>query len=487
MAFNNVFQDSYQAYKVVIKFSELEDSEGVSLGLEDYVATIRPDVSVTDKLISNIHFNWQRGNDDVDAFGMAESSTASVEIIDRAGTLNPNNADSEYFGYMLAGIAVDVYISSGVDENEEPGTDEYFIWQTYGKWFTVSFNAELASGSYSPVVIALEDCLNTVGQKTIEDPDNEGTAVGLVDMGASDILTAIFGLAGLTVQDLQITIPANTFKFSALYGEYVRDAVNRVCNTLNLRCYTRLDGKVYVEPNTGVSDANHHSWTVDGMTAMTSEITTFAMYNEVTLSYANKSAEVRALGYATVDLEQGLNTVVIYFGDRAYDVRSIRAFVSVGAGDGSFDGNGSFTISRWDAWQNGVQLIVNATADIPGVTFVAFGGTELSEESKKQRKAVIGNIKTAASMRYEISYDGLLSDEQSVQLVNNAVNAIKMQSVIKRIHNTYYSLFMQAGDALTIQNCGSSFDGTYIINKVDVTAGEAYSLSVELLQAVVSE
>lgn len=488
MALYDVYQNSYQAYIMTIKFSELVDSEGVSLGLDDYTATIRPDIEVSDRLIRNTSFNWQRGNDDVDAFGMAESSTAMIEVVDRDGTLNPSNVDSPYYGYLLAGIPVEVYVSSDVDTTKTPGTDAYFIWQPYGRWLTVSFNAELSSGSYAPVQVALEDYLNTIGQRTIENPDEEGTAVGFVNQTASSLLANVFAITGIPQQYINMIIPSSTFTFSAMFGELVRDVINRVCNTLALRCYTRRDGLIYIEPNTGVSDNNHHTWTVDGMTALTSEITNFAMYNEVYLKYSDKSTNVRLLGSNTVDLEQGLNTIVIYFGSTAYDVRAVRAYVGVGDPDDDeseshiFDGEGTFDIRIWQAWNNGIQLVVYASADIPSVTLEVYGGTEKLSQNKKKVSIPIGNVQTAASMRYNIEYDGLLSDEQAQILAVNAANAVKMQSTIKRLNNTYYSLFMQAGDKIVIQNCGPSFNGTYIVNKVDISAGENYSLSAELLQ-----
>lgn len=482
----DTIQNFFTSYKLVIKFSELTDTSGTSLGLDDYVVYMLDGFVDNTRFIGDIKTDLSIGNDDVAVLGVAESSTAMVQVYDYDGTLNPDNSDSVYNGYLLNGIRAELYKATEVNSSETPGTDAYYQWQAYGEWYTTGFNAELSDGSYAPVQLSFEDRMNNLGAKSLDFTAEQ--SFGFSGLSGAELLARIFEFAGLSENDYVIHIDPNKDNFSGWGvkpGDLVRDIINRVCQATLTRCYFRMDGKLYVEEIDYITGRD--IWQVDGMNALTSNIGQNVIYNDACVKYYIPSDfKFDELCNEEVDLVTGDNNISLFFNGSAMSIDDIRAFVSVenaneDSNNTGYAGDGEFNITEWSGWEKGVNIKVYSTANIPKVTLVIYGHVVDGEPRRSAKQLVNEDVATWSSMTFEFDSLGTMSSSAANTLAANIASAIRKLTVKKAMHDTAYSIDMQIGDVLQIQNCGTSFDGYYKISRLSMETGETYSLSLEFM------
>ena len=229
--------------KASIKFSELIDIEGTSLGLDDIVVYYG-DVNESGMFIVEADFNFIDSNCDVNMLGVSESSTACLLLYDRTGVLSPDNEDSPYYSTLINGVHVKIEINDH-EENNTP------VWEPYGEWYITSVTSELADGEYQPLRICLQDRLNILGDMEIT--NDEGELAAISGVTAAEILDGVLSnikWLGVNLEsgvdyviDSAITAMDDAI-FGVTSGSKVRDIINNVCRTCLARAYIRLDGKL---------------------------------------------------------------------------------------------------------------------------------------------------------------------------------------------------------------------------------------------------
>lgn len=483
MVIQNIYQDGFTAYKLVIKFSELTNRSGESLGLSDYTVVSRPDIENSEKWLASQQFDFICGNDDVETIGMAESSTALMDVFDWNGTLNPDNDNSPYYGYLINGVHAIFYKSSGIVPGSEPGDENRYYWSAYGDWYTTAFNAELSDGSFAPVHISFEDRLNTIGAKHIEFEAEE--AAGYSGLTADALLAAVFTNAGLTSDDYYISIDSSiTYYtgFTAKNGELVRDVVNRICQLTCSRCYVRPDlRRVIVEPVLSCIYGN--SVQLEGMTALTSSLRAAAMYDSVKVTYYKKASKIPVrVGATSADLVTGSNVVNIDFDEPVVGIDNIRVYSQQADEDEEATSNSvSVNLQSWFGWEGGVTVNVGAYGgDVSDVNFEVIGRVATDKKSKTVN--INNNVKTESSLTYEYDSGLIMSKADATATANRLAGIIKSLSVVKAINDTYYTMSILPGDCVVVVNATPSFDGTYKVNRTSIVNGEGYNMTIELIK-----
>ena len=478
--------------KASIKFSELIDIEGTSLGLDDIVVYYG-DVNESGMFIVEADFNFIDSNCDVNMLGVSESSTACLLLYDRTGVLSPDNEDSPYYSTLINGVHVKIEINDH-EENNTP------VWEPYGEWYITSVTSELADGEYQPLRICLQDRLNILGDMEIT--NDEGELAAISGVTAAEILDGVLSnikWLGVNLEsgvdyviDSAITAMDDAI-FGVTSGSKVRDIINNVCRTCLARAYIRLDGKLYIEKYNKKHTSN--TWIVDGMTAIHSINNSNALYSSVCVKYYNRKRTASEL-IASYDLPDipdqeselvldGTNIIFVPFNKSVASIDRIETYVPMGE-DENQDENATLTVTKWTGWSNGCYIETeNSTEDeeLLDCRIDVYGHVPVGQPKLSNVYPINDAVVTATnSVLYYVS-DQILTKSDANKLARRIATYFKNEMRKKTMNDTIYSMKMCIGDKLVLQGVNSNFNGDYRITGVSISLGETYSLSLELVNA----
>ena len=109
-------------------------------------------VDGTGNYIQNIAFSLTEGNCNVNPLGISISNSISMSIYDTEDRLSTTNKSSIYYGKIVNGVRIELFISY-----------DKVNWEPYGEWYTTSWSGEFSDGSHGLISLTAEDKLNTIG------------------------------------------------------------------------------------------------------------------------------------------------------------------------------------------------------------------------------------------------------------------------------------------------------------------------------------
>lgn len=494
---NDTIFNPNTCFKAVFKFSELTTNgeTPVSKGLSDFVA-YAGSVALEGAHIVDQQFNFIDSNCDVNLLGISQSSTAALQVYDYAGTLNPSNTDSPYYGCLLDGIHVEIYKADTFDEQYEPDEDEYYEWETYGDWYTTNFSCAIGEGGVEPVNVSLQDKLNIVGGMEVVFEDGEDEAMsGLTGVAIlRAVLNNVKWWDGSNMQyrhwvegtDYIINIQDTSDIFGITKGELVRDIINNVCQTLLARAYVRYDSKLYIEP----FDYYHtdNEWLIKGQSSLVSSLTGNNLYSDVCVKYWDraqlKNDVIASVNLEDIDSTAGVISKSVTFGRNAASIDSVDIYYDINA-DNENPEDLMIDSIYYRGWSKGCNVKIALVESeneytIKGARLVVRGMIPDGEAMESNHYNIDADTKTATSMSLYYNSNQILTSDAANTLAEKIAAYIKTEIYRKSISGTFYTLNMCVGDKLELEDVGPTFDGVYRITAVSVNIGENYSLNLTL-------
>lgn len=485
-------------FKAVFKFSELvtNGETHVSKGLSDFVAYAGSSGMTNNAIVSNFDFNFIDSNCDVNLLGISQSSTACISVYDIGNSLNPGNTSSPYYGCLLDGVHVEIYIADETDDNYDIGDDRHFVWEPYGNWYTTNFEAALGDSGMEPVRVSLQDRMNIIGGMEVVFEDGEQEA--LAGLTGVAILRAVLNNVkwwnSSTMQyehlvenvDYVILIEDTDDIFGITKGSLVRDIINNVCQTLLARAYVRYDGKLYIEPFNYVHIENE--WQVAGQNSLVSSLTGNNIYSDICIKYYGKGQlESAVIASQELDDMSSDDLVVDKFVSFSRNVASIDSVDIAYNVDPENENPEELMIDSiyYRGWSKGANVRINlkeseSAYTIKGARLVMKGMVPSGEAKESSHYNIDEDTKTATSMTLYYNTNQILSDEVANLLAQKIAGYIKTEIYRKSISGAIYTLKMCVGDKFTLTDVGSTFNGIYRITAISISIGEAYSVNLTL-------
>lgn len=485
-------------FKAIFRFSELvtNGETPVSKGLSDFVAYAGSTGLTGDAVVKDFNFNFADSNCDVNILGISQSSTACLAVYDISNSLNPGNVDSEYYGCLLDGVHVEIYIADTFDDNYDMDDDRHYGWEQYGDWYTTNFEANLSDGGMEPVMVSLEDKVNIIGgsEVTFEDGEEEAIAglTGVAILRATLNNVKWWDSANMQYRYLQegvdyvINITDTDDIFGITKGSLVRDVINNVCQTLLARAYVRLDGKLYIEPFDYVHTTNE--WLVAGQNSLVSSLTGNNIYSDVCVKYYDRG-QLESGQLADVELEtlNSTDSVVdkfISFGRNAASIDSVEVKYDITA-DNQNPEDLMIDEIYYRGWSKGCNVRIalkssESAYTIEGARLIVKGMVPSGNSLESQHYNINTDTKTATSMTLYYNSNQILSADKADTLAQKIAGYIKTEIYRKSISGAIYSLKMCIGDKFTLTDVGPTFSGTYRIINVAINLGESYGVNLTL-------
>lgn len=494
----NTWFNPETVFKVVIKFSELvtNGSTPVSKGLSDFVAYAGSSGMSNYAVVSDFNFDFIDSNCDVNMLGVSQSSTACISIYDIYNRLNPGNSSSPYYGCLLDGVHVEIYISDEVDENYDIGDDRHFVWTKYCDWYTTNFEAELGDGGMMPVRISLQDRLNIIGgmEVTFEDGEQEAlaglTGVAILRAVLNNVKwwnTSLMQYVNLVENtDYVILIEDTDDIFGITKGSLVREVINNVCQTLLARAYIRHDGKIYIESFDHAHTSN--TWQITGQNSLVSSLTGNNIYSDVCVKYYKKNQlKSSVIASQEIDDMSSEDTTVDMFVSFSRNVASIDTADVMYNVDPENENPESLMIDSiyYKGWNRGANVRINLKESetpytIKEASLVMTGMVADGEPKESNHYNINTDTKTVTSMTLYYNANQILDDADANVLAQRIASYMKTEIYRKTISGTWYTMKMCVGDELIITGAGSTFNGTYRITAMSISIGDTYSANLTL-------
>lgn len=476
------------AYKLVIKFSGLKDSDGISLGLSDYTVYMKSDYD-PNKFIADLSIDMTDGDTDVIPLGITVSNTANLKVYDTSRALDIDYADSPYIGALIQGIKCYMYISDELNSNYQPGDDRYHVWKNYGTWYTVGFSGSFAEGGFDAVNIQLEDRINVLGTKEIKFEDN--SALSFAGINVIELLENVFAAMGVTTNEYSIDsrLEGFTMQYGVVSGTLFRDFLNNVCQLMLARAIIGVDGVIRIEP---ALMSSGDEWVIEGQNEMSSETNANSLYNSVVVDYYDiKDCEYDRILTVNKDLKYDHTTISEYSGENVFSLQfngsalaicGVQIYKNYYVSEDVPDTQGKVTDIKWAGWQSGITIQAYVDNDIEDATIKVDGIVATKEARESDKYLIDSGIQSEATMVYHFDTKQLMLKADADAYAARVAEYCKGMRNTKHMSGTVYSPFMSIGDRITIQNSGSAYNGTYRLTGISIQTGESYNLDMTLVK-----
>lgn len=445
--------------KAVIKFDP-------SSSLEYTVYTSLNTGTATDikgNFIKDIEFSLSEGNDRVNPLGVAISNTISIEIFDSNDNLSPTNINSPYYGKIVNGIEIDLYI-----------TYDGASYEPYGIYYTTSWSGEYSEGYHGLAYISAEDKLNTIGNYDM--PELEVYS----NIEVSELIKNVFN--GIGIDDDKYSIDTS-LNMNMLYGTSaglkVRDFLNNICQIMFARVIIDREGIIRFVPAISIYDnSNTIEISTDYTGSFKNKYNNNINYNKVKVKYLDKSSTVRdkIFSDSSHSLTSGNNTITdITFNKKVLSIEQVKVIYD------TTDNRGKVDSVHYRGYQNGIQLdIVVSEGNISECLLEGVGIVVGSND--KIIEADINNSSIIGGTTFEFDTQQILTKVDATNIVNNLQNYISMISKNIIMSGTVLTPKLYVGDKVIVSDTGTIYDGTYKIVNMTIKMGENYSLDATLIK-----
>ena len=413
--------------------------------------------------IKKIDFNLSEGNNRVNPLGIATSNSISMSIFDIEDRLSPDNIDSPYYGKTVNGVKVEVFISYD-GEN----------WTPYGIYYTVSWSGSFSEGYHNFVNVSAEDKMNTIGNMDMpEIPAYSG-------IYSANLIGSVMEGIGLSQAEYYVDERINEqMTYGITTGSKVRDFMNNICQLLFARVIIDRSGRVCFVPALDTyENANVFELTSGETGALSNKNTNNINYNRLRVKYLvyQGTGDRAEIFRATRSLSVGLNSINdIQFSKKALSIEQVKAL---------FDkGNSTALIDNiyYTGFQNGIQLHVNVTGEaISSCEFIGSGVTISTTDAFADLS--IGNASVIGGSTFEFDTKQIMDETKANEI------ALKLRAYLTAVSRnigmsgTVLSPRLYVGDKIEISSTGTMYDGLYKVTNEQISMGEDYSMSLNLIR-----
>lgn len=417
----------------------------------------------TQNYIRSINFNLGEGNSNVNPLGISSSNSISLEIYDANDDLSPANKNSKYFGKIVNGIEIDLFISyDGVE------------FEPYGIYYTTYWSGKYSDGWHGCVSISADDKLNTIGNYELP----ELPVYSNVEAG--DLIANVMNGIGLGPDEYSIDPAIDTSKpYGITQGLKVRDFLNNICQLLFARVIIDREGIVRFVPALNVYSTGNEI-EIDG-----NYTGTFVNKNNNNINYNKLRVKYLEAGEVSRDiifndnshtLEDGENIITdISFKHRALSIEQVNILYN------NTENKADISSFNYRGYQNGIQLNINVTNGPISECRIVGTGIIVSTTEKTVSEE-IDNTTIVGGRTFEFDTKQMMNYVDAKEIASRLKNYISVISRTIGMNSCPLTPRLYIGDKLTIKDTETMYDGVYKIIGLSISMGEDYNMNITMIR-----
>lgn len=427
--------------------------------------TVYTDVALTDNnnFIKQIQFSLSEGNNRVNPLGISTSNNVTLQIYDAEDNLSPANKNSIYYGKVVNGVKVELFIAyDGV------------TWSPYGVYFATSWDGSYYDGGHGLVNLSAEDKLNTIGNLDLPE------LPAYSNVQAGDLIGNVMAGLGISTAEYSIDPAINqSMMYGIVAGSKVRDFFNNICQLLFARVIIDREGIIRFVPAIGFYSTGNELVINNNYTGSFSNRNNNNInYNKLSVKYLEGGETSKEILFSDTShtLAEGVNTITdITFRHRALSIEQVKVLYD------RTESNSTITSIQYRGYQNGIQLgITVANGPINECRLVGEG--TIVSTTDRYVTLDVDNATVVGGSTFEFDTKQMMNAASAQVLASKLREYLSVVSRNIVLSGTALTPKLYVGDKLTVTDTGTMYDGVYKVIGLDITVGENYSLSATLIR-----
>lgn len=419
--------------------------------------------SDSNNFIKEVTFNLSEGNSNVNPLGVAVSNSISMRIYDENDYLSPANKKSPYYGKVVNGVEMDLFISYD-------GTN----WTPYGTYYATSWSGGFEDGWHGLVSVSADDKLNTLGNMDL--PELPAYA----NVEAGDLIANVMNGIGVKTSEYTIDPSINkSLMFGIVAGNKVRDFLNNICQLLLARVVIDRQNIIRFVPALSVyNNSNEITIGSEYTGTLVNRNNNNIDYNKVSVKYLEGGSISRGSLFrdSSHTLNNGGNIITdITFNHRALSIEQIKVLFDKNKYDSSID-----SIS-YRGYQNGIQLNINVTGD-DILECDLIGEGLLISTTDRYITLDIDNSTIVGGRTYEFDTKQMMTASVASDVATDLKSYISIISRNVIMSGSALTPKLYIGDKVVINNTDTLYDGTYKVVGMSIVFGENYSMDITMIR-----
>ena len=413
-----------------------------------------------DSFIKKISFAMSEGNNKVNPLGIATSNRISLQIYDKDDNLSPMNKSSIYYGKILNGIKIEVFISYDGEE-----------YVPYGIYYATSWSGNFGEGWHGLVSISAEDKINTIGNLEINDIQDYS------DLTALGAIKNVMKALDISEDDYYIDPAIDTnITYGIIQGGKARNFLNNVCQLLLARVIVDRNGIIKFVPALDVYNTFNEIELGSGdLGSLSNKNNTNINYNKVSIKYldAGSVSDELLFNDGNHALTTGMNVI--------NDIRLRFRALSIEQVWVVYSGDAVIEDIEYVGYQSGIQLRINVSGGNIDECVIKGRGIVVSTEDKSVTIPVfLENV--LGGMTFEFDTKQMMDSARAYIIGAAIANYLNVVNKNVEVSGTAITPKLDLGDKVIIKDTDTMYDGTYKVTAMNIEFGENYSLSATLIR-----
>ena len=451
-----VIEDKYwkgEPLKAVIKFDESTN----------YTVYTNNEQTADENWLYNASFSLSEGNNKVNPLGVSTSNRVTLQIYDANDNLSPANTSSPYYGKVVNGVEIDLYISYD-------GT----TWSPYGKWYATSWDGAFSEGWHGMINVSAEDKLNTIGNYEL--PELPAYA----NVQAGDLIANVLNGIGIGPGEYTIDPAINQeLVYGVTVGGKVRDFLNNICQLLFARVIIDREGIIRFVPALNFyNNCNEITLNSDDTGSFQNKNNNNINYNKLSVKYLLAGDVIRQ------QLFKDSNHTLVVGENIITDIKFKNKVISIEQVECLFDSANSTTeieSMHYAGYQDGIAITINISGEAVNNCELRGEGITVSTTAKSVTVGV-DNASVIGGNTFEFDTKQMMNETQATTIANALKEYISKISRNVIMQGTALTPKLYVGDKVTIADTGTMYDGIYKVVAMEIVIGENYSLSCTFIR-----
>lgn len=409
-------------------------------------------------------FNLSEGNNKVNPLGISTSNTVTLQIYDAQDNLSPANINSPYYGKIVNGVEIDLFISyDGV------------TWEPYGIWYATHWSGGFSDGWHGMVTVTAEDKLNTIGNYDL--PELPAYA----NVQAGDLIANVFNGIGIGPNEYTIDPVINKeLLYGVAVGGKVRDFINNICQLLFARVIIDRQGIIrFVPALRFYSNCNEIVLNADDTGSFQNKNNNNINYNKISVKYLLAGDIIRE-----PNLFRDTNHTLAVGKNTINDIKFKHKVLSIEQVECLYDSANSTAIIEslhYQGYQDGISITINVSGEPINNCELRGSGIIVSTTSKNVT-VNIDNSSVIGGTTFEFDTKQMMTESEAIVIANALKDYLSKISRNVIMQGSVLTPKLYVGDKVTIQDTGTLYDGVYKIVAMNIVIGENYSLDFTLIR-----
>lgn len=419
--------------------------------------------SNSNNFIKEVNFSLSEGNSKVNPLGIAVSNNINIKLYDENDYLSPANINSPYYGKIVNGVEMNLFISY-----------DGASWEPYGTYYATAWSGGFEEGWHGIVNVSADDKLNTIGNMDL--PELPAYA----NVEAGDLIANVMEGIGINTSEYTIDPSINkNMMFGIVAGSKVRDFLNNICQLLLARVIIDRQNIIRFVPALRVYDQGNELDIDSNYTGtLVNKNNSNIDYNKVAVKYLEGGSITRGSLFRddSHTLSVGNNTITdITFNHRALSIEQIKVLFD----KNKYDSN--IASMSYRGYQNGIQLDIEVTGeDILECNLIGEG--LLISTTDRYIVLDIDNSTIIGGRTYEFDTKQMMNGSTAQSIATELRNYISIISRNIVMSGTALTPKLYIGDKVVISNTDTLYDGTYKVIGINLMFGENYSMDVTMIR-----